>query len=297
MRRPDRDQGPEPDGRRPDDVRVAGVRRLRARGLRRGDARHRGGRHGQPRQDLDAGVRLAVLHRARGRCRPRSPPGTGRGWRAVRPAERRRRWPPDWCRSPRAPTAAARSGSRPRAAAWSGSSPRRGRISGHPMYGDPVGLGTSGADRPQRPRRGGDAGRARRSSGGRSCLGASPLVVVPVGLRPRPGAAPDRAVQHTTGRRHRRRSRVPRGPTRTPRRCSSSSATTSRTCRLRWLRDAVPDLRDLLGGADRAVGGAARGRAAAAAAHPLAVRARTRRVAARSSGWRSASCAALRPAR
>ena len=38
------------------------------------------------------------------------------------------------------------------------------------------------------------------------------------------------------------------------------------------------DLRDLLGGADRAVGGAARGRAAAAAAHPVAHRARPRRV-------------------
>ena len=47
-----------------------------------------------------------------------------------------------------------------------GLKPTRGRISGHPMYGDPVGLATAGAICPDRARRGGDARRARRSSGG-----------------------------------------------------------------------------------------------------------------------------------
>ena len=65
-------------------------------------------------------------------CRPPSRGGSGRpatrGRSTARPAARaaarRRRWPPGWCRSPTATTAAARSGSRPPAAAWSGSRPR-----------------------------------------------------------------------------------------------------------------------------------------------------------------------------
>ena len=49
-----------------------------------------------------------------------------------------------------------------------GLKPTRGRISGYPMYGDPVGSGHGRADRPDRARRGGDARRARRSPGRRS---------------------------------------------------------------------------------------------------------------------------------
>ena len=70
VRRTDRDQGPQPDRRRPHDVRLA--RRTptscptsptasRCRSRRAG--------HGQPRQDQHPGVRLALLHRARRRCR------------------------------------------------------------------------------------------------------------------------------------------------------------------------------------------------------------------------------------
>ena len=47
-----------------------------------------------------------------------------------------------------------------------GLKPTRGRISGHPMYGDPVGFGDGRAAGPDRARRGGDARCARRSSGG-----------------------------------------------------------------------------------------------------------------------------------
>ena len=127
VRRTDRDQGPQPDGR-------ASARRSARRSSPTSCrtsptavtlALEAAG-HGQPRQDRDAGVRLALLHRARGPAALGHARGTGPGWRAARPAARPRRWPPDWCRWPRARTVAAPSGSRPRAAGCSASSPRAG---------------------------------------------------------------------------------------------------------------------------------------------------------------------------
>ena len=138
--------------------------------------------HGQPRQDLDTlSSGRPATPSPRG-CRQPSPRGTGPGWQAAPPVARPPPWPPGWCPSPRAPTAVARSGSPRRAADSSGLKPTRGRISGAPMYGDPVGLGTAGADLPDRPRRGGDARRARRSSGGGSVLGATSFRDIPGGV-------------------------------------------------------------------------------------------------------------------
>ena len=67
-RRTHRDQGPQRDQGRAHQLRVAGVRRLRARLRRRGRTADRGSGNGQPGQDEHAGVRLALLHRARGRA-------------------------------------------------------------------------------------------------------------------------------------------------------------------------------------------------------------------------------------
>ena len=66
---------------------------------------------------------------------------------------------------------------------------RAGRAEAHawtdqwsPHVRRPGGFGDGGPDRPDRPRRGGDARRARRSSGGGSVLGTTSVGVVPVGL-------------------------------------------------------------------------------------------------------------------
>ena len=167
----------------------------------------------------------------------------------------RPRSPPGWCRWPRAPTAAARSGSRPRCCGLVGLKPTRGRISGHPMYGDPVGLATAGLARPApcATRRrcstcspaGGSATRPgrrrppRRSSppatasrDGCGSRGSSTPVIADADGRPRVRRAPGRTrpalldVARPRGRGHRRAAAARGGA----------------------------GLRDLLGGADRAVG-------------------------------------------
>ena len=130
----------------------------------------RGG-HGEHREDGRPGVRAALLHRARGSAARRHAVGHGPvGGRLVR-AARRPRWRPGWCRSRRAPTAAARSGSRPRCAGSSGSrrpaggSPRARRAAIRP------GCRWRAPSRARSPTRrrcstrcaAGDAGRANRS--------------------------------------------------------------------------------------------------------------------------------------
>ncbi len=170
-RRTHRDQGPEPDGRGADGVRVTGVRRLRAGGRRRGGAPHQRRWPGQPGQDEHAGVRLALLHRARGPA-----PGShtvghhadGRRlqrWRGRRGRRRagtrgpglgRRRLDPD-------PGQLLRTG-RPQADA--GPDLRR------PDVRRPGRSGHRRADRPHRPRRGGVPRRDGRPRGRRPDLGA-----------------------------------------------------------------------------------------------------------------------------
>ena len=152
--------------------------------LRRGGAPDRGGRDGQPRQDQHPGVRLALLHRARRRAAGRARRGTSTGWPAGRAAAPRPRSPPGWSRSRRAPTAAGRSGSRRAAAGWSGSSRAAGRISGGPMYGDPVGLAHRRAAGPHRAGRRRAARRDGRAGGRATRSGRPP----PARVVPRPRA-------------------------------------------------------------------------------------------------------------
>ena len=104
-------------------------------------ARRRCGHH---RQDPDAGVRTVALHRVRGRRQHPQPVGPRATPRAGRAAARPSRWPPAWCRSASAATAAARSGSRRPAAGCSGSSRERGRVTAAPMQHLWWALGTAG---------------------------------------------------------------------------------------------------------------------------------------------------------
>ena len=152
----------------------------------------------------------------------------------------RPRSPPGWCRSRRAPTAAARSGSRPRCCGLVGLKPTRGRISGHPMYGDPVGLATAGSlartVRDAAAMLDVLAGPAR----GRPVLGAAARRVVPRRLRPRARPAAGRAVRRAGDRRRRRATRSASRPGRTRRGCWSRSATRSWTSTVPLPPEAVP---------------------------------------------------------
>ena len=157
-----------------------------------------------------------------------------------------------------------------------GLKPTRGRISGAPMYGDPIGLATNGSARADGPRRRRAPRRDGRSRGRRPVLGAGGRVVVPGRLRPRARAAAHRAVQRAGDRRRRRStpSASPRGRTR----ATSCPGPRSRG-RGRRGADAArrrTGLRDLLGGADRALvrQPARRGEGTAASADHLALRAR-----------------------
>ena len=74
-RRPHCPEGPQRHRGGAHRLRLAGLRRLRAGLRRRGRTPHRGGRPGEPREDQHAGVRLALLHRARGAAPRRDPVG------------------------------------------------------------------------------------------------------------------------------------------------------------------------------------------------------------------------------
>ena len=157
------------------------------------------------------------LLRRRGRGGRRRP-GPGR------PGLRRRRLDPD----PGLLLRAGRPQAHARADQWS------------PHVRRPGGSGDGRADRPDRARRGGDARRARRSSGGGSVLGTTSFRDVPGGVRPRSGAASDRAVHRASDRRRRRGPGVRARPGRTPRGCWSRSATRSSTSPCRCRAEAVP---------------------------------------------------------
>ena len=150
-----------------------------------------------------------------------------------------------------------------------GLKPSRGRISGHPMYGDPVGLGTSGPI-------------------ARNVRDAAAMLDVLAGRRvgdpawaPAPSSSFLSACDRDPGRLRIARFSTPLvADTAIDPECLRAYEDASALLVALGhdvedvppplAPDAVPGLRDLLGGADRAVGGAARGRAAAAAAHPLA---------------------------
>ena len=110
------------DRRGTDHVRLGRVRRLRAHRRRRRGGAHARGRADQPRQDHDERVRAVALLRDRGRAAGPQPVGASTAPPAARAAVRRPRWPPGWCRSPTAATAADRCASRRRSAASSASS-------------------------------------------------------------------------------------------------------------------------------------------------------------------------------
>ena len=277
VRRTDRDQGPQPDRRHPHHLRLTRLRRLRARRLRRRHAGHGSRGHGQPRQDLDARVRVALLHRARGARRRPSRRGTGPGWRAAPPVARPPPWPPAWCPSPRAPTAVARSGSPRRAADSSGSSRRVAGSRALRCMADPVGLATAGA-----------ISRTVRDAA------AMLDVLAGRGVGDPSWAPPPSETFLAACDRKPPRLRIARfiEPViaDTPVDPECVRAWEDASALLESLghevvdiavplpADARPGVRDLLGGADRAVGGPSRGRADAAAADPVAHRARPRGV-------------------
>ena len=159
-----------------DDVRVAGLRRPRPGGVGQRHALDRGRRAwpASARPARRSSARPATPSRTVGHppSRRGTHPHGGRFLRGSGGSRRRRAG----ARGARAPTAGARSGSRPRAADWSGSSRPAGRISGFPMYGDPVGLATLRPDRAHGARCGRPARRAGRPAGGRSLLGATRLL-------------------------------------------------------------------------------------------------------------------------
>ena len=195
---------------------------------------------------------------------------------ARRPGLRRRRLDPD----PGLLLRAGRPQAHARADQWS------------PHVRRPGGFGDGRVDRPDGARRGGDAGRARRSSGGGSCPGRH--------LRPRRSSPPATASRAGSGSLASVAPVITDSPVDPE--CVAAWEDASRL--LESLGHEVvdvavplpprggPGLRDLLGGAHRAVGRAARAGAPAAPAHPLALRARAGRSAGRSSGWRSGRCAA-----
>ena len=290
VRRPHRDQGPQPHRRRAARVRLAGVRRLRARRERRASrwrieaagmvslGKTSTPEFGSPCYTEPEGYPPAVTPWDRTRMAGGSSGGAAAAVAAgLVPVAQGS----DGGGSIRIPASCC---------GLFGLKPTRGRISGYPMYGDPVGSGDGRADLPDRARRGGDAGRARRSSGWRSCLGPTSFRDVPE--------------LPVTG--HRARCGSPGSPTRSSptslwtTACLEAVVDASRL--LESLGHQVEDvvvpmparggarLRDVLGGADRALGGAAGPGAPAAAAHPVAHRARPRRRRARSSDWRSARC-------
>ena len=169
----------------------------------------------------------------------------------------------------------------------------RGRISGHPMYGDPVGLATAGLAGPDGARRRGAAGRAGRSSrSGDPVLGTAAVGVVPRRLR---RASPGRlriarfsepVIADVPSTRSAWR------PGRTRRGCWSRSGHEVVDIEVPLPPRGGAGLRDLLGGAHRAVASVPpETRAPAAPAHALALRAGPGRSAGRSSGWRSGRCA------
>ena len=211
-------------------LRLGGVRRLRARGVRRRRrSRSRPPGMVEPRQDQHPGVRLALLHRARRRAARRDAVGHHPHGRRLLGRCRRGRGRRPGARRARAPTAAARSGSPPPAAASSGLKPTRGRISGAPMYGDPVGLATAGTlARTVRDAAalldvlaGRRRGRPVLGAGRRPSRSSTPATASPGGCGSR--ASSRRSSPTSTSTRERAR------PGRTPPGCWSRSATTSRT--------------------------------------------------------------------
>ena len=259
VRRTDRDQGPEPDRRGAHDLRLRGVRRLRARGLRRASrCRSRPpGWSASARPTPRSSARPATPSPTSPRRRSR--PGTAPGWPAARPG---------------GAAAAVAAGLVPVAQGSDGGGsiripasccglvglkPTRGRISGYPMYGELTG---SGDGRHRSPARSRDAAAMLDVLAGRRVGDPSwapppsePFlaacdrepgrlriarfiepVITDADVDPECVAAWEDAVDAA---------RVARPRGRGHRRCR---------CR----REAVPDLRDLLGGADRALRRAAR---------------------------------------
>ena len=153
-----------------------------------------------------------------------------------------------------------------------GLKPTRGRISGHPMYGDPVGPGHRRLARPHRPGR----GRAARRARGRRPATRSGRRLRRSRSWPRATATPAGCGSPGSS------SRSSPTPTSTP---SASTAWESPSALLESLGhdvvdipvplppEAVPSSRPA-GPCSPPLGGAARARAPAAAADPLAVRAR-----------------------
>ena len=121
-----------------------------------------------------------------------------------------------------------------------GLKPTRGRVSGYPMYGEIDRARDRRHPRPDRPRRGGAARRARRPARRRPGLGAAAGRALPGRLRPRARAAAHRPLRRAGDHRRRRRSRSasPRGRPR--RRCSSRSATRCEDIAVPMPREAVP---------------------------------------------------------